>query len=138
AGPPPAAVPGARPAIAAWPVAALRLSVPAVSSDVQLTLQLSAKSQDGIAQRRVQLGHVEWQHVAVGVFVLKVHAVEAHHEAERDEDGANDSQHLHYLIHAVALVGEEEVGQRRNVVAVAFGQVQGLNGVVVGIAVIGF
>src|SRR5690606_1775811 len=72
----------------------------------------------GVTVAPVQLGHV-----------VEVHAVHAHDEGERDEDGADHGEQLHHLAHAhvqPGVVGVLQVGQLVAQHGDAFGDVHGV------------
>ena len=77
----------------------------------------------GVTHTPVEFGHD-----------VEVHAVEAGDEGEGDEDGGDDGEDFHDLVHFVADGGEVEVEQTRNDVAEGFDGVYDLDDVFVDIA----
>ena len=69
--------------------------------------------------------------------VVEVHAVHARQERERDEDGADDREHLHDLVHPVAHRGHVGLGEPPRHLAVGLDDVDRLHRVVVDVAHVG-
>ncbi|AUX36091.1 uncharacterized protein SOCE836_082970 [Sorangium cellulosum] len=83
---------------------------------------------------RIAVIPVELGHVVRRALVVEVHPVDARDRGDRQEDGRDDREHLHDLVHPVRYPGEVEIHEARAQLAVGLDHVHQLHRVVVRVA----